>query len=249
MTIPIGFERDGFVVLPEIINPHRLRLVLNRIVGQAIYIGARTPAERWGHVPNVDVCWRVLCDQSRDRAGLLYNAMKHDSEIKALSVDVGLLSWAGRLLGGAVAITDVNFRIDAPGENQYLFGWHQDHWYQQTSPDAIVAWIPLMDCDDEVGGVELLPGRRLLKCKRNPESQPSYANLFLLDGDEDVDLSQAVKVYPKAGDALLFRFDVLHRSLPNVSMNRCRWTVQVRMVSMYDQHFMERGFRPTEVSR
>ena len=58
-------------------------------------------------------------------------------------------------------------------------------------------------------------------------------------------------IQPKvtAGDVLFFKFDVLHRSLLNESVDRCRWTIQIRMVPFNDQYFREKAFKPRVVTR
>jgi hypothetical protein len=197
---------------------------------------------------SIDEAWRTL---SRPQASLLYNAMKNSVICRDLSVGDYFQRLCGDMLGSShYAFVDTNFRIDAPGGGNFLFNWHQDYWFSMCSTDGLVAWIPLMDVDDEIGGLEVLPypkeGRKLYAARRGSYAD-SYADSIVLN--EDVDTSAAVKPTVKAGDVLFFRFDTLHRSLPNVSRDRCRWTLLLRMVSFTDPQFASHDFKPGVVSK
>ena len=182
-------------------------------------------------VQTIDDAWFNL---DRIRAAQLYNAMKRHPLLYTLAADLAPTDHA---------VVDINFRIDAPGEDKFLFDWHQDVWYSMCSTNAVVAWIPLVTTDDELGGVELVPGpNRIYRARRGKLPYSSYANAVVLD--EEVDVSKAVRPHVNAGEVLFFRFNVLHRSVPNVADHRCRWTVQVRYCSYDDPQFRDHNFKP-----
>ena len=144
----------------------------------------------------------------------------------------------------------MNFRIDSHGEDRFLFGWHQDYWFSICSPAAIVAWIPLTDVRrDQNGGIELIPRDasqgRILKTRAGT-AYNSYADAVVLD--EPVPEGPFVSLDLEAGDVLLFRFDVLHRSLPVRSAGRARWTLQVRFADLHDSAFRGENYKPGVVT-
>jgi hypothetical protein len=244
-----AYEHDGYV--------HARGLIPQPVVGAAREAIVNTARAL---VPGIDVAdgdvdaaWQQVVHSDRGRAGggLIYNAAKLLPEIHALADVPELLAALKSDLGFQIpAIVDVNFRIDAPEEQQYLFPWHQDYWFSICSPRAVVAWAPLTDLDDETGGVDVIErhrtGGRVLRA-RGADDYLSYSGSVVLD--EEVDTSNPVSPQMNAGDVLFFGFDVLHRSRPNVSRDRCRWTLQARFADLADPEFQKENFKPGVVTK
>ncbi len=200
--------------------------------------------------PDVDSAWNCLRAEDRRKGSLLYNAAKLLPTLHRISTDPALLGGLRRLGMLAPVIVDVNFRIDSNGEEKFLFGWHQDYWFSICSPAAMVAWIPLTDVREaENGGVEVIPrdvtGGRILKT-RGGDRYSSYADAIVID--EAVPPSPKLNLNMDVGDVLFFRFDVLHRSLPVLSKDRSRWTLQVRFADLADEAFRGEQFKPGVVT-
>lgn len=201
-------------------------------------LGARREGAPSGEHPakitTIDEVWFQL---PRDRAALLYNAMKRHPSVHQLAQSLAPTNHA---------VVDVNFRVDAPGETQFLFGWHQDYWFSVCSPAALVAWVPLNEYDPALGGLEVIPGSgRIYAAKPGGEEWRSYADAAVID--ELVDEAKATKPVVNFGEVLWFRFDLLHRSVLNKKPGRCRWTAQIRYASYLDKEFEAAGFRPASV--
>lgn len=209
------------------------------------------PAVHDGCGGDIDRAWQALTAKDRKLGGHVYDALKHSMTVRRFATSEALRGVLRDSLGSEnLAVVDINFRIDAPSEDHFLFSWHQDYWFSICSPDAVVVWIPMMPLDELTGGVEYLPlGRtqgKIFQVRANPEYR-SYSDSVLLD--EEVDTEGAVRPGLSEGDALLFKFNVLHRSMPNRSMTRCRWTAQIRVASYDDPAFGREGFRPGVVTR
>lgn len=236
-----AIQQQGFLLCRELLPQGHLSAIRHAIVRAATAIDPTIDVR----ADDVDAAWAALTRQDRSRGGLLYNAVKRIPEVHALASSEVLMNRLRELGVQQPAIVDVNFRVDAPNEPQYLFAWHQDYWFSICSPKALVVWLPITDLDDQVGGVELLPlartEHRVLRAKRGPD-YTSYSNSLVLD--EAVDTDHAIAPKLAAGDALVFRFDVLHRSRPNGSSGRCRWTLQIRVADFADPVFLDEGFKP-----
>jgi hypothetical protein len=237
------FERTGYSLSRD-------------LVGLNLYEAAKDDllalAERLLGTPqsDVDSAWNYLRATDRRTGSLLYNAAKLLPTVHRISSSLALLSGLRSLGMLAPAIVDVNFRIDSYGEEKFLFGWHQDYWFSICSPAAIVAWIPLTDVREaKNGGVEVIPrdvtGGRILKT-REGDRYSSYADAILID--EEVPASPKLNLNMNVGDVLFFRFDVLHRSLPVLSKDRSRWTLQVRFADLADEAFRAEQFKPGVVT-
>jgi hypothetical protein len=243
-----AYERDGYLHARGLIPQTTVDAARQAIVdtARALVPGIDVPDG------DVDAAWQQVVTSDRGRAGggLIYNAAKLLPEIHTLADTPELLAALRDVGVERPAIVDVNFRIDAPDEQQYLFPWHQDYWFSICSPRAIVAWAPLTDLDDETGGVDVIErhrtGGRVLRA-RAADSYVSYSGSVELD--EEVDTSNPVSPQMDAGDVLFFGFNVLHRSRPNVSKDRCRWTLQARFADLADPEFQKENFKPGVVTK
>lgn len=190
---------------------------------------------------DIDEMWMDLSRRDRGLCSLVYNAAKLLPQLhRPVSSMTELIQTACSF--EQPVLVDINFRIDAPSEDEYLFGWHQDYWFSICSPSAVVAWVPLRSTDTQIGGVEIFTPavERVLAARQN--LSPSYSDSLVLDEP----LPNGVPVAPNVarGDALIFTFDELHRSLPNRSRSHCRWTIQYRWADLADAAFRMEDFKP-----
>jgi ectoine hydroxylase-related dioxygenase (phytanoyl-CoA dioxygenase family) len=213
-----------------------------RAIGRALWPDVNTRT--------IDDVWLSLARTDRALAGQLYDAVKHSIALRQIACSPPILASIRSLMNSqAVGLVDLNVRIDAPAEGKFLFDWHQDYWFSICSSQAVVAWIPLVELDQKKGGVSLISneytGGRIFRVRRNAEYQ-SYSNSILVD--EAVPEEHSVDIIPGLGDCAFFKFNVLHKSLPNTSGSACRWTLQLRFVSFEDEEFRRERFRPGTVT-
>lgn len=98
---------------------------------------------------------------------------------------------------------------------------HQDNYYFKIKPGTCVAaWIALDPCDDQNGGLRVVPGTQDLeiKCPHKPDGTEFFNNteVSLPEG------SEPVFVEMEAGDALFFGGSLVHGSLRNRTTDRWR---------------------------
>ena len=137
------------------------------------------------------------------------------------------------------------FRIDPYERSPRLFGWHQDYPYNQTSIDAITAWIPLTTVDLSVGPIELIPASQnaevvVKHCegKKQNIGDTNKVIEFELPGNL---LEQAVTApHMDPGDVLFFHSKLLHRSGTNVNKEACRWICNPRYSNSMDKELVSR---------
>ena len=233
---------DGFYLAKSIIPQSHLSKVHDEIKDLAESIGVK--GDSYASI------WNSAVNESRATAALIYNGAKRLSSVLQLPNN-GVIQFAeSELAVKSPALVDVNFRIDAPKEDKYAFDWHQDYWFSVCSPFALVAWTPLVSTDNEIGGVEVYPQsdkhHKIYKVKRN-EVYNSYSSSVLLA--ESLPNSPSVIPSVEPGDCLYFRFHMLHRSIPNISIDRQRWTIQSRIADFTDPEFKYHEFKPGTVTK
>jgi len=139
--------------------------------------------------------------------------------------DAGVNAFFEGLFGEAVWWVPIaQYRFTAPtprGDAEPFAGRHQDGFYNESIPFR-TAWIPLVDIDEEVGGLALVPGwhrRGWLHDLSNPPIYPIAAGTIPADAWHRSDY------HP--GDVVVFDRHTPHVGLPNRS-DRLRLSIDVR---------------------
>lgn len=245
-TLPLTFAEHGCQIARQAVPRPLIDGVRDELlsVGHTLFPGQR--------FESLDTCWQWACTHDRARGGMLYNAFKLLPSVHRLSSDGALLARVRAETGlQSPAIADINCRIDAHGEDKYLFDWHQDYWFSRCSPQALVVWVPLTDISPDNGGLAVIPASltqdKIYRTRAGTLSN-SYADAVLLD--EEIPTEDAIQITDlNAGDALIFKFNVLHKSLPVASRGKSRFTLQLRITDFQDPEFMQHQYRPNSIKR
>jgi len=138
-----------------------------------------------------------------------------------------------------------NIRMDMPGQDEFLFHWHQDITYLLGSRNSVTLWLPLGVADRLHGTIEVVPGShrdvapfRIARPEAAGKTAQLSPNDVRLARDPDTP-GEVLEV--ERGDVVVFSQLLLHRSLPNRS-TRPRWTVQLRYSDLADAHFRQSGY-------
>jgi len=239
-TIGWSHERSAF--------PSKL---IDDVADELGTIGSNLVSEDNVKYENVDQIWNHLKSSNRALGGTLYNGFKHLQAIKRLGSSKEMHEILGSLCGvRQPALIDINCRIDSNGEEKFLFDWHQDYWFSICSPNSVVVWIPITKLEPSMGGLQIISnshtGGRIFRTKAGTQYR-SYADAITLD-EELPQCKINVVDDMDVGDALFFKFNVLHKSIPIRSTQRSRFTVQLRFADFSDPEFVSQGYRPGTVN-
>lgn len=133
-----------------------------------------------------------------------------------------------------------NSRYLSKSGSHWKLGAHQDWRTGQGSLDSVVFWFPLIDCDEALGSLQVIPSSHkygLLKADDN-----GYTGTI----QEDINEEDFVQTEFEQGDLLVFSAFLIHRSGNNVTKN-IRWSIQFRYNNMFEGTFKERGFPMTYI--
>lgn len=189
-----------------------------------------------------------LARADRERAGEIYRACRHLEPLQRLVTKSKCLEIARHFMHtdfvNILPYTAV--RIDIPGEERYLFKWHQDYPYTQGSRDGVVVWVPLFNVMQGEGNIELIPGSHLEGIKRvelvDPDNKMrNGAHVIRIEDCDAYDERVRVAVDVCAGDALMFHALTVHRSTES-KIDNIRWTVQLRYANFLNEDAVSRGW-------
>lgn len=111
---------------------------------------------------------------------------------------------------------------------------HQDWASMQGSINSIVVWIPLIDINQDLGSIALVPGSH----KEGLISNQKINNFGMVDKYIDSDF---ISYDVEPGDILLFNSFLVHKSGNNIT-NSIRWSCHMRYNDLDDSSFIERGY-------
>jgi phytanoyl-CoA hydroxylase len=128
-----------------------------------------------------------------------------------------------------------NSRHLAKREEYWRLGAHQDWRSSQGSLDAITIWVPLVDIDERLGALEVIPGSHKWGLLES-EGVSYYGKI-----SKEMTAGEFLPVVVERGDALVFSSFLVHRSGTN-STESIRWSIHFRYNNLSEQTFINRGY-------
>jgi hypothetical protein len=203
------FERYGFVAMPGVVPPGELPKL--RELYDALF-AARTGYERGDFFDMLDP------EDKPETARLPQLAWpsKHASWLAEAQTRTNAHALANELLPGCELVWE--FAIMKPARNGAETPWHQDEaCFTVGTPyrTAVSCWIALQDTDEEMGCMRYVPGTHLGDLVRHASVGGDARAHALVAVEPDV--SRAVNVPLRAGDAVLHHSRTLHGAGANTT--------------------------------
>ena len=200
------FERDGFVIVPELFRREEtdtIKQEIRQIVEQA----AQEARARGEQRP------RLLA------TGVLVGLATRSAFFRTLVRDARLLDLLEPIIG-----PDILFWSDKvvfkSNETTLATPWHQD-WAYWRGIHKTTVWLALDDADESNGCLKLVRGSHRLPVVHDGEVPPGEGFGHRIDARQ-VDERDVVIAPVRAGGAVVFHDLLLHASCPNPS-GRERW--------------------------
>ncbi len=163
--------------------------------------------------------------QNPTEFGYMFDTVQTSISLWRLGTERKLCETAAEIMGDSIhglSITDMLLRMDAPNDRRNKLEWHQDSSYFRQNDlghNGSVCTISMRDSFIENGPLEILPGSHSL----GRIDVPSTGKADSITSEQfeiPFDLTTSFTAEPvlmKAGDALFFNFDLVHRSGFNAS--------------------------------
>jgi len=230
------FENNGYVVIEDFFSNFLMNEIKDEInkIGKFI-IGSGFEFNTYDE--------KLISPQKQSQ---LYDRLHYLPSLSRLSGNAKLLEVCQQFgIQLPVLMGCCNMRYDRPNDSTHLFDWHQDSIYLLGSVNAVTAWIPFGKVDEDHGTIQVVAGSHhqgILPFKKISDKEIVEHRQFL-QRDLAIDVStfeSPITIHANAGDLILFKQMLLHRSLPNCS-NKVRWTAQVRISDLTAPGFLEAG--------
>jgi phytanoyl-CoA hydroxylase len=242
-TLQDQFKRDGYVLLKGFFDPS----VLKALYRDARQVFATQIQHRLGQSVDIDdrdafeSAMYQFFEQDFNAFVSTGKTVQHLISLHRLGVDKSLLD-AVQSLGLAEPVIAVrpamqfNSRfLSKDGSTHWKLGSHQDWRTGQGSLDSLVLWFPLVDCSEDLGALQIIPGSHTSGLMQ--ANTTGYAGSI----QESLKEEDFVQTEYQLGDLLLFSAFLVHRSGNNVTRN-IRWSVQLRYNNLAEPTFIDRGY-------
>ncbi|MCB9542284.1 MAG: phytanoyl-CoA dioxygenase family protein [bacterium] len=202
------FERDGFVVVPGVVEAERVA-ALRAAFDALVEVWAAELGVSRAEYERVVSQWTSM--HEHDPA---FRAQLHHPRVAAL----------GRALLGVerVQLFHDHFISKPPGVSSTI-PWHQDYpFWPVDEPRALSCWLALDDADDESGAMWFMPGAH-----REGEQPP--VDFLRNQKDWGARIAEAVPTRLRAGDCVFHSCLSWHTSPPNRSARQRRALITIMM--------------------
>jgi len=245
------YRKEGWVLIKNLFDITEDLLPIHQYINQLIDIklnqlGLKPEENNSQWIRNKD--FLRVAHANREKAGEIYRACRHLLPLHKLSLKSQVLELASKYMNTEFInyLPYTAVRIDIPGENKYLFPWHQDYPYTQGSVDGVVIWLPLFDVPLDHGNLRIIPhshtsGVRKVYLVDPTNKMKNGARTISIVGEEELDTKPYIASEVNVGDALIFSTLLLHRSTPSKSED-VRWTIQLRYANFSNQDAISRGW-------
>ena len=137
-----------------------------------------------------------------------------------------LVAMLGQLFDENVLVHALKIaRLMIPAKGNAPTPAHQDHIFIQGTKTVYTCWMPLGDCPRELGGLSVLRGSHKLGVLPVRAAEGAGGRHVILDSDVDQEWFQTDF---NVGDVLVFHSLTVHKSIPNLTENRVRLSVDYR---------------------
>ena len=194
-TIIRDYKKDGYVVLPEVIDKDLTSEAQGHIEWMGMKYPDLRPEQYHHHLIVDDPFWIRLCTDSR------------------------LIDIVETFIGPDIALFAAHYISKPPQDGQPVL-WHQDGNYWPLEPmNVITLWLAVDDSTPENGCMQVLPGSHLSQtlfehCSSDGE------NVLQSALAQKVDQNKVVDITVPAGGVSLHDPYLIHGSKANLSINR-----------------------------
>ena len=131
-------------------------------------------------------------------------------------------------------INSNSVRMDRPGLNKFMYGWHQDYKSNIEGSKFLQLWMPIIgDIDKKIGGLHVMEGSfkydiRTTHTKIENKRKKINAPIRASYKTKILDLPQKFKethLTCKFGEGIIFNSMLMHKSGLNKSRNKMRYAM------------------------
>ena len=236
------FNKDGFLILKNFFNQEEIQNIyrearqlfaiqIKQVLGKEVDINNKIEFEN-AMFEFFEKDFTAFVNTGKQTQHLIsMHRLGTDERIIALLKDIG---YEFPTIAVRPAM-QFNSRYLSKGGSHWKLGAHQDWRTGQGSLDSVVLWFPLVDCNADLGSLQIIPASHTDGLMKADTS--GYTGSI----QEEIEEEKYVQTEFEVGDLLIFSAFLIHRSGENITKN-IRWSIQLRYNNIAEPTFRERGF-------
>lgn len=234
---------NGFAVFPGLMTSDHVQLIfdqMNRVFDVALD-NCGAPDMKAKHI---DEKYDFLEKNHPALKSHCYDVLSKLDSVRRYVSSPEIFDLAHKLYDSPIAVDLIQVRVNGP-DNKYVQPWHQE--LGQMSELNMTVWTPLVDIDEEIGGLFVVPkSHKRGLVKHYYMEHPGMKKPVHAIRPEELENDEPVRVLLKAGDALAFHPHLFHVTADNNS-SRTRWTIVTRYNELTKMHYLHSGDGPLRV--
>jgi len=235
------YKKDGFVILRDFFDPQKIQHIVDE--AHLIY---KNQMYKLGIIDNLHVNNEVFecsleelfnlhfetflnCGKQCQHIIDLWKLSLDDKiidTIKKMGIKAPIISTRPVLFSNSVKISKSTINHTVPP--------HQDWASMQGSVNSVVCWVPLIDINQSLGSIALVPGSH----KEGLVTNEKVQSFGLVD---KYNKESFVSYDMKQGDVIFFSSFLVHKSGDNITSN-IRWSTHFRYNDLNDKSFINNGY-------
>jgi len=214
------YNQSGFAIIKNLVSQNQVKSVLKIIAHNLSYYSSSKISKL--HKGLLDL--RLT---NPKKFGLLFDTVQTLIINYQILSQNKILNLCKKILGekgSSIILTDVSLRLDPPMDRRNALEWHQDSSYFRQNDkcfDSLVLWIPLIDLNNDTGGLDVLSESYKigqLKIKKKLNSSKLYqSNQRKIEESKIKNFEEVNCNFLKKGDGIIMNMDQIHRSGTNRS--------------------------------
>lgn len=239
------FNQNGYAILPDFLSKNEIDKILSDI--KQIFLTAMSHAGfDNGHFNannSFEEIYSIIMDTDPSLKGKVYDLIGKLNSVLQVFAKNKLNEFVSDIYDAPIVLNSVQVRLD-DNSNSHTLPWHQET--NQISILTVNVWLPLVNLEKNMGGLEVCPGSHNLGLKKHIEK--SNECKFDRLPDAVVDKQEKIGIQLNAGDALVFHPFLYHRSIPNRS-SKIRFTIAGRLNEIQSSAYFRAKEAPMLIPR
>ena len=216
-----SFTQNGYAILKDVISEPDINGLFFDI-SDVLDISIKSMNLK-GENKDCDEKLKILKEKNPMLKSHCYDILGMLDKVQSFSSSDKVNKFTRLIYNSPLCKQGVQIRIDDPTNDRNL-PLHQE--LELMALLGVGVWIPLVDTDEEIGGLQVVPGshkKGLQKHRTRNETKSGYNKVIW-----NYDKKKVRYLSVKKGDAVVFHPFLFHGSMPNKS-NKTRWTLVFRL--------------------
>ena len=225
-----NFKDSGFTILKNVIPKKSIKEIFKDFSN--VFETSLKSLNINSQISNCDEKYELLKENNLKLKSNCYDILGMLDKVQSITNNEKIIGFAKTIYKSPLCKQGVQIRIDDPSNDRKL-PLHQE--LELLSLFGMAIWIPLVDTNNKIGGLRVVPGSHKLGVQKHLTREETKNGYNKVIWDEIPKKIKHLSV--KKGDAVDFHPFLFHGSMPNKSKD-IRWTLVFRLCDINSMPYL-----------